>query len=327
MSMNDAQLAAWRAKRTGKAVPTNNAGDSNRGPDAAIVPRSPLDGMTMDNGDPAFVIPSGNADPDPAPAFNPTLPAVDPQVQNQLDAALGRLAPLQRQNEELKAALEAQQRATATMQAQMADLQNAQQTAAAQTAAANFNPFEGLDAEQIDMLDPTSRAIVEAAARNAFTKASNGFKDPEALITKALAARDEKAKIDYIRTTAAATGLVALSNDTKFNAFLREDDSANFLLNSFINAADVETARSLEPNLRKMLKRYEKTTNTRTPDPHDQMSAHLSRTPGASGSANGQPAKAATSPEEARTIRNRAAQLTRARKFKEADALLASINN
>lgn len=313
-SMTDQELEAWRAQRTGRAIPKNNSGDANRGPDAPGTSRSPLDGYV-------------NSDPAPAPATPAPAPAADPALQNQLDAALGRLAPLQRQHEEMRAALEAQQRANAQMQSELEELRRGQQAAANKQAASEFNPFEGLPQEDVDMLDPSARALIEAAARNAYAKAAGSIKDPEALIAQALAKRDEKARNDYIRATASALNLMTLSNDAKFNTFLQEDDSASLLLNSFVNAPDLETARSLETRVRTMIKRFEKSTgSTRTPDPQDQLSAHLSRN-AQGGTPSGHPAKVATTPEEARQIRNRAAQLMRARKFDEANKLLASINN
>jgi hypothetical protein len=324
-TLTEDELNAWRSKRTGRpvksddngpAVPTNAGG----GPDVPRSIRSPVDGMPG--------VPALNIDDEPAPQDTPTfnLPAhdADEELRQQLAAANGRLGPVQRQLEEMRAAHEATQRQLAEYQAQLAEHQAAQATAKAQKMAAEFDPFEGMSAAEIEMLDPAAAELIKRAARNAYSKAASSVKDPEALINDALAKRDARSRDNYIRATAETLGLVKLGSDQKFNRFLTEDDSAGILLNSFVKAPDLETARALEPRVRTMLKRYEKAaTPTRNPDPQDQLSQHLDRGHGGA-SAN---RKGATTPEEARQIRGEIARLTRARKFKEAETLQALLNN
>ena len=327
--MSDQDLDAWRAKRTGKKqqqqpvllidAPSNSGG----GPEMSKPMRSPTDGLV----EPDFL-----NDQQEQPSNEPAPQNQEPHASNELEdlrqqlaAAQGRLSPAQRQLEEMRAAHEANQRQLYELQSQLAERQAQDATAKAKQAAENFNPFEGFTQDEIDMLDPTAVKFIEKASRNAYSKAAMNNKDPEELIQKALAQRDARAKDNYIRATADTLGLVKLSSDPKFQKFLAEDDSAGILMNSFVAAPDLESARGLEQRVRTMLKRFEKstTTTTRTPDPQDRLSAHLDR---ASDGQSFQSRRPAT-PEEARRISEEAKRLMRARKFDEANKLLASINN
>jgi len=317
-TLSDAELAAWRAKRTGKPLPANPvAADPDRGPDAPRMARNPLDGL------PAPDMNLGQADGNPpAPAPAPAAPGND-ELHNQLASALGRVAPLQRQLDEMRVAFEAQQRQITEYQHQLAEHQAAQATAKAKQAAENFDPFEGMSKDEIEMLDPAAAELIRKAARNAYSKAASAVKDPEALINEVLAKRDARTRDVYVRSTAESLGLVKLGADAQFTKWLEGDDSAAILLNQFVHASDLDTAKSLEPKLRQMLKRYERDTNqpNRTPDPTTRLSAHLDRD--SNRSSNG--GKRVLTPEEARAIRNEATRLTRARQFKEAEKLLSQL--
>ena len=172
--------------------------------------------------------------------------------------------------------------------------------------------------------------MIEQTARNAHQSAMLMFggKDPEELIRKTLAERDAAALKTFLRAASDSTGLAKLANDQKFDEFLRQDDSADLLLTQFLNAPDLSTAQQLERKVKAMIGRFEKsTTPTRTTDASSSLGHHLSRTPGAGGSSAAPNKAAATTPEEARRIRMEANALSRQRKFKEARALLDSINN
>ncbi len=319
-ALSDDELAVWRAKRTGKSVPAAPAGGSDdRNPSAPRAARSPLDGFA----DPGANIDDDDKDlpPSDPPSGSAGL-APEDELRAQLAAANGRLGPVQRQLEELRSANEAAQRQMAELQTQLAEQHARDAMEKAKQAANAFDPFEGMSKDEIDMLDPSAAELIKRAARNAYAKAASAIKDPEALINEALAKRDARSRDNYIRATADSLGLVKLTGDVKFNKFLTEDDSASILLNSFVQSPDLDTARNLEPRLRQMLKRYEKSTtsSSRAADPQDRLSAHLDRS-GAS-----HPNRQSISPEEAKQLRNEAARLTRARRFKEADAILAKLN-
>lgn len=324
-TLTEEELASWRAKRTGKPMPSDTSDATVRtnahgGPDAPKLQRHPLEGV------------AGFDATDDLPLDEPVVqhtPAPNSQeaeeLRQQLAAANGRLGPVQRQFEEMRALVETQSRQLAEFQSQLAAKQADETAARTKAAADSFNPLEGLSQDQIDMLDPAALKLIESAARNAYSKAASQIKDPEALIQQVLAKRDAQARDAFIRATADTLSLSQLSNDSKFTKFLAEDDSAGLLLNSFINAQDIDAAKLLEPRVRTMLKRFEKSTNsTRTPDPQDRAAAHLDRAPqGTQARSNAGPRTA----EQVRAIQEQAKRLSRARKFKEANELLASINN
>lgn len=319
--MNDEQLAEWRSRRTGRKV--------QAGPDKTPADgRSPVINMGAENPDMATLLgmgaPGDNTPPagDPPASRAPTDDEIA-RLQSQLDAAHGRLAPTQRQLEELRAANEAAQRQLVELQTQLAEKQAMEASLRAKQMADSFDPFEGMTKEEIDMLDPTAAEMIRRAAKNAYTKAASNVKDPEALIHKALAERDARARDNYIRATAETLGLVKLGSDAKFNKFLAEDDAAGILLNTFVKAPDLDTARMLEPNIKRMLKRYEMSiaSDRRNPDPQDRLSHHLDR-----GDTGGNGRSKNFSPAEVRELTAKAKQLARARRFKEADAIFAQIN-
>jgi hypothetical protein len=313
-------LAAWRAQRLGKpvnlkhdlaaeGVPSNGGG----GPDSERAePRHPLEKfnpMELDTG--------GNQDDDD------NRPDED-NVQQQLAAANGRLGPAQRQIEEMRAAMQALQQQNADMQARLAERESQERNTRNQRAAQEFNPLEGLSKDELDMLDPAALKMIEHVGRQAFTKAHGSLREHEELIEKTLSQRDARERDNFIYGAAEILGLNKLGNDNKFNRFLNEDDSAALLLNSFTQSKDIATARMLEPRVRSMLKRFEKTTNsTRTPDPQDRASAHLARKPDAqsAGSQRG----GHVSADEVRRVTEQARRLARAGKHKESRELLASI--
>jgi len=280
------------------------------------------DGGTLDNSNLPNYDNSAPINNAPAPGMSD---AALEELRAQLAAANGRLGPAQRQVEEMRAAHEATQRQLVELQAQLAEQHAAQATLKAKQLAEQFDPFEGLSQQEIEMLDPTAAELIRRAARNAYSKAASSVKDPEALINDALAKRDARARDNFVRATADSLGLVKLGSDPKFAKFLEEDDAAGLLMNAFVQSPDLDTARMLESRLRNMLKRYEKTVQqpSRAPDPNGQLANHLDRNHG--GAQGGR--KAAATPDEAKQIRAEATRLIRARKFKEAEALLTSINN
>lgn len=325
MNLTEEQLMAMRAKRLGK--PITGAADAPH--DGMHIAKSPGSAGKV----PDFLAdlakdgeaPAGETSPQPAPApqTNEELEA----LRQQLAAANGRLAPAQRQSEELKTALEAQQRQIAELQAQLAEQQAAAASRKAQEAAAQFDPFEGLSQDEISMLDPTAADLIRKATRNAYSKAASQVKDPEEIIRRTLAERDARQLQTYLRSTAESIGLTKLATDARFQSFVEEDGGANYLLTSFMKAADIDIARAVENDVRKLIKRFEKTigdnkSNQRTPDPQDQLSQHLSRNPGGASGAR----QSVSSPEDVKQITDRAKRLARAGKHKEANELLASIN-
>ena len=326
-TLTEEQLLAMRARRLGKPVPGSNDGvpsNAGGGPDAPRIVRAPTGEIAA----PDF-LGDGGQNTDPQPASNNATPAQSTeeleQLRQQLAAANGRLGPVQRQAEEFKSALEAQQRQIAELQAQLAEQQAVAATRKAQEAAAAFDPFEGMSKEEIELLDPTAAELIRKAARNAYSKAASQVKDPEEIIRKTLAERDARQLQAYLRSAADSIGLTKLASDARFQKFVEEDGGANYLLSSFMQAADIDIARSIEADVRKLVNRYKKSTgaDSRAPDPQDQLSQHLSRTPG--GASGARPS--ATSPEDVKRITERVRQLSRQGKHKEASELLASINN
>jgi hypothetical protein len=248
----------------------------------------------------------------------------DDDLRQQLAAAQGRLGPAQRQIEEMRATMAALQQQVAEQAASLATRNAEESSLRHQRVMAEFNPLDGLSQDQMELLDPAALKLIEHVGRNAYAKAAGGIKDPEELIQKVLSQRDKQDLNNFISATAESLGLSQLSNDNRFNKFLTDDDSAGLLLNSFVQAKDIATARMLEPRVRGMLKRYEKATNTtRTPDPQDRAAAHLARSPGAPASGRGGPVSA----DQVKQITEQARRLARAGKHKEANSLLASINN
>ena len=313
----------WRSKRLGRTIKTNPNPDvpsnSQGAPDLErAAPRHPMEGMgekfnpmELDNNDDTYVDPQNNQDDD---------------LRQQLAAAQGRLGPAQRQIEEMRATMAALQQQVAEQAASLATRNAEESSLRHQRAMAEFNPLDGLSQDQLELLDPAALKLIEHVGRNAYAKAAGGIKDPEELIQKVLSQRDKQDLNNFISATAESLSLNQLGNDNKFNRFLADDDSAGLLLNSFVQAKDIATARMLEPRVRSMIKRYEKATNTtRTPDPQDRAAAHLARAPG--GQQQGSPRGGPVSADQVKQITEQARRLARAGKHKEANSLLASINN
>jgi len=338
MANSPEDLDAWRARRTGKpvdktanapGVPTNAGGD----PQAPRMQRHPLEGLTSLNpmGGAGDLPPEDddleNLGGDPAPQnLEQPTDAEREALRQQLAAANGRLGPVQRQLEEMRAAMAAQQAQLAEAQRKVAEQEAARAALNAREKAKSFDPLEGLTREQIEMLDPAALALIKHVGQSAYARASSEYKDPEEIVRQTLAARDAQSRDRYIRTTAEALGLYKLREDPKFNSFLNEDDSAGMLLNSFVSAPDRDTAQTLEPRVRAMLKRFEKQTasSPRSADPQSHTSSHLNRNPGASGGGfKGAPMSA----DQVRQISAQARAFSRKGDHKKANELLASINN
>lgn len=330
--MTDEEMIAWRARRTGKPIPTSTTpavNNSGEGPDAGQRVRDPSTTAQI----PDFAR-LGSAAADDTTSVEPQEPppANNADLAQQLQAANGRVAPLQRQLEELRAAILARD-------AQVAELTRALQAAtndiAKKKAAEDidaFDPFEGMTQEELEALDPTAMNILRKMGKSVAqrTLAKIPQESPEALVQKALAERDKAQLGEYIRSTAASLGLLELSNDTAFKSFVEQDDSAGFLLSAFAQATDLATARGLEGRIKTMLKRFERDKQSKTADqrPHDtnhNLSKHLSRTP-PQGNGGDSVVQLARTPEEARRIRQQASALSRQGRYEDAGKLLASLN-
>lgn len=328
VQMTDEQLLAQRAARTGRPLPTNKTGDGNRGPGEALESRNPTDGMTPDveNMFDPTQFESGNAAP--TSHTQNTTPSDLALLQQQLDAANGRNAPLQRQMEEMRASMAALQQSLAAKDTELATRLAAESSAKALKEAETFDPFEGMTADELSMIDPATLEAMRRSARQSVAKANAGRQDSAKMIADALAARDQQALQRYVRGAADTLGLVALGNDPKFQAFLREDDSAGVLLNGFVQSPDLDTAKALEKRVSTMIKRYEKSipadSSKNNVDPQARLAAQLSRQ-GSGNGASGSQRKALT-PEEAKGISAKAKMLIRNGKHKEANELLAQLS-
>jgi hypothetical protein len=332
--MDEAGLMEWRAKRIGKVVPVGTVA-SDDAPSPFKTPseaqaKSPLDGQDLSFGRDTLTSTERNGDVQPQAPAAPTPPAESDEVKRlraELDSALGRVAPTQKQIEELTAANRAAMQRLAEYESNIRERDELERKEKSRRAAEDFDPFEGFSEDEVNLLDPTAANLIRKAARNAYVKASAGNKDPEELINAALAKRDQVSLGNFLRAAADSLGLVSLQNDDAFNSFLREDDSAAILLENFVRAPTIDAARGLEPKVRNMLKRFEKTVGVTTatqkkPDPQEMLSAHLDR----NGQPSGQNRSKSITPEEARRIANQSKALTRAGKHKEARDLLAQIN-
>lgn len=329
--MTDEEMIAWRAKRIGKQAKTSTnlaVNNSGEGPEGGQRVRDPSTTSQI----PDFAR-LGNTDvEDTVPPEPQEPPANNADLAQQLQAANGRVAPLQRQLEELRAAMQARDN-------QIAELTRALQSATRDIEKKKvaedleaFDPFEGMTQEEMDALDPTALGILRKMGKTVAqrTLARIPQESPEALVQKALAERDKAQLGDYIRNTAATLGLLELSNDTAFKNFVEQDDSAGFLLSAFAQATDIATARGLEARVKAMLKRFErdkqnKAADQRPADTNHNLSKHLSRTP-QQGNGGNSVVQLAKTPEEARLIRQKASALSRQGRYQEAEALLASLN-
>lgn len=321
--LSDAELLAQRARRIGRPVMTAPAGGPGT-PREALDPTGGM-GLTDDAGDtftdeptPAPRAPTGN--PAPAPQSN-ELAAQVAQLQQQLNAALGRVSPAQQQLEELRTTAQQQAATIAKLQADLSSANSAHAKRTAQEAAAEFDPYEGMTAEELAMIDPAVLDTTRRATRAAIARVTSQMPDPQALLTAAFQERDARELRAFMAQAEAELKLGAVQHDSKFMAFAAEDDSADMLMHSFLNAPDLSTARSLQPRVRSMLKRYERTVgNSNLSDPPARASEHLSRTPAANGSP--QAPRGAITPDQAAKLRREHAAAVRTGDRKKAAELL-----
>lgn len=330
-AQTDDELMAARAARLGRKVAIPTTADRGVNPTAGGAQRTPLDQLPSDiqlTAEQLEMLQRTEPAPTPTPA---ATPSIDPAIQSQLDAALGRTAGLQRQAEEMRSALAAAEARAAQAERQLQEQQQAAARAELQRRANDFNPFDGIDDAALSQLDDVSKQVLRSVALNAAKHVSAMVpqEDTAQVVARTLAQRDKAELENFVAGTANELRLQELSSDPVFAQFVAEDDSAGLLLNQFVKASDITTARSLAGRVRSMLKRYEKTVAGTKPahtSTDADLARHLARAPagGSQGGGNG-PAQP-LSPEQVRAIRNQAAALTRARKFAEADKLLAKLN-
>lgn len=317
----DAELLAARAKRTGRkntGVPLDQTGAADeRHPGQDAGGRSPIDGYDA--------APDGQYDP-PTERQNNT-PNGD--LQNQLNAALGRLHPMQQQLADRDAAIAAMQHQLAEATAKARAYEQAEREAAARRSAESFDPFAGIPPEDLELMDPIVRNTILASTRATMQAFGSRFRDPEEVVRQTMVEQDKQRRDALIQTTNHDLGLVDLSRDPKFEAFITEDDSAGLLLQNYLNAPDARSAELLIPRVRTMVKRYQssaKTPDPRNQDPADALAAHMRRgSARPSDNANG-PRGAQLSPAQAKDIRLKANAAIRAGRKEEANRLLQQLN-
>lgn len=311
--MTDEELMANRAARTGRALPNAQTGAAtNRFPGQPDPVRSPTADMTGSSFD------EGNSAPANAPAEQPQH-SQDP-LQQQLQAALGRLSPLQQQLADRDAVLRSQGQQLAELRAQLEAREEEQRAHAAERAAEEFDPLAGLSDDVLNGIDPLVLEAMRASSRASVASIRKAYQDPQELVRRTMQEHDNKRRDQYINQVAAELDLMRLGEDATFTKFLGEDDSASILLNSFVAATDLRSAETLAPRVRKMVSRYQQGAGTtpRTPDPKDALASHMSRgasSPSASGTRNVQPS-------DARAIRNAIATAVRSGNKDEASRLL-----
>lgn len=243
-------------------------------------------------------------------------------------AAQGRVAPSQQQIEELRTGYETLRATNAQLQADLEAERAARTTRTAEAEAATFDPFAGMNADELAMLDPQVVEATRSAARKTLAASLAKLQDPHAVVREALAQRDAASLKAYISSASAELKLTELAADPAFAAFAAADDSADMLLHSFLKAPSLESAQALLPRVRTMLKRYERSaapTPTPITDPAARLSAHLARTPDPA--ASGAAPQGAKTPDEAATLRRQHAAAVRRRDFKTAAQILAQINS
>lgn len=315
--MTDEELMAQRAARTGRPLPAAQTGAAtNRFPGQADPGRSPTADMgasDLGNND------GGNgAPPDGQPAAY-TAPQQD-STHQQLQAALGRLTPLQQQLADRDALLRSQQQQMAELRAQLEAREEEQRTHAAERAAEDFDPLAGLSQDVLDGIDPLVLEAMRASGRASVASIRKAYQDPQELVRRTMQEHDSKRCNIYINQVATELDLMRLGEDATFTKFLSEDDSASILMNSFVAATDLRSAETLAPRVRKMVSRYQQSVNAtpRTPDPKDALASHMQRgasSPSAAGARNIQPS-------DARAIRNAHAMAVRSGNKDEASRLL-----
>lgn len=338
-TLTEDELLAQRAARTGRRAPTGAPGAPEPPPEPppadpgaarpTLPSRSPfLDMLPPDADGVGDDAPTGVDDAGGTPPANQN-PVNQTALQQQLNAALGRVAPLQQTVDQLRATVESLQTANAQLQAQAQAAAQAQSAAQARQTAEQFDPFANVSADDLALLDPAVVKAIRTSTQASLAQALSNTQDPQVLITQALQQRDERARQSYIRAKAQELNLVALGNDARFQQFLANDDSAEILLNSFVQAADLEAARYLEPRVRTMIKRFEKTVaapGNKPADPQDRLTAHLSRSGESAPATPGPGHRKELTPERVKQIRMQASRLQRQRQFKAADELLAQLN-
>lgn len=320
--MTDQTLDDWHAKRaarTGRANALPQDGQATgRSPADERDPRNPTADMSVN--------PITGAPVD-APEPNSTVqPNTDyTALRQQLDAANGRVAPLQQQLASMQALLDAERQQRAALEAQAQQRAEAEERAAAEARARDFDPFASLTDDQRRELDPTVQDILGTAMRNLYTQMAPK-QDAKQLIAETLAERDRRDARAFVAAHAEASGLQALVDDPAFKKFVAEDDSAELLLNTFAHTTEPTAARTLAPRITSLVKRFTKTANAggRNPDPVNGSSPDEYLRRGDASGADGN-RKAAVSSAEAAALRKEATRLSRMRKFKEADAILARL--
>jgi len=320
--LSDEQLLAQRQARTGRAIamaeaptgePRGNVDPGGARP--AVPSRDP------------FASPSAPANT--APPEDGYLPAGN-DAQQQLAAALGRLAPMQQQLEEYRTMAEQLRASNAKM---MADMQAQQQLSVVDKArkdAESFDPFEGMSADELAMMDPVVIDAMRRSARAALAKATATLGDPRALIAQTLQERDQRAVKHFIAGVNDELKLTQLGNDPQFRQFLDTDDSADMLLNSFVQASDMDAAQKLAARVRTLIKRFRTTApnsgSPRNPDPQGRLSAHMSRSGDAAAPGQQGQTRNVLTAEQIANVRRQATALSRQRKFAEANELLKTIS-
>jgi len=319
---SDEELLAARAKRTGRkntGVPLDQTGVSNqRHPGQDNESRSPLDGFEADP----------SVDNDDGVDHTPRQPQPN-DTQNQLNAAIGRLQPLQQQLADREAALVAVQHQLAEARAAASKYEQAEREAIARRAADEFDPFAGIPPEDLELMDPIVRNTILASTRATMKAFGSRFRDPEEVVRQTMAAQDKLRRDALVQTTNQDLGLVDLSRDPKFEAFINEDDSAGLLLQNYINAPDARSAEILIPRVRAMVKRYQsnaKTPDPRNPDPADALAAHSRRGSNRPSDSAGGTRGAQLSPAQAKDIRLKATAAIRAGRKDEANRLMQQLN-
>jgi hypothetical protein len=328
--LSDDELQAWRAARTGKAV-NFGGGSEGRHPEedpSGAGPIGDLDDLSGDDPsfDPTALDTASGGDPTRAPP-----PRQPDDAQQRLDAALGRVAPLQRQlqeaNEANRSLADTVTALTQRLDAMTADGARAR----AEQEAEAFDPFEGMTQDQLDNLDPAVVDAMRRAARKSLATTLSKVQDPAALIEKAMAERDNRRLKSYLKQISDELNLQAVADDPQFNAYAQEHGSADMLVSSLLQSATVDIAQALKPRVTKMLAGFQ-TWKTAKKSADAQPGDPTPRTPGSyasrgpAGSGSGSQRRVVNGPADMARLRAEHAAATRRRDFKEAKRLLDIIN-
>ena len=321
--MTPEQIAAMMAKRGvnpdgSRGLPTNptDTPAAQSGPASPPPSRSPLD---------VFLAPAEGTQPPAAAPAAPVAASATPDyaaLQNDLAAAHGRVLPLQQQLEEQRATLRAQQAAIDAANAELATFKSQQNMARAQDTFKDYDPLANLTPDQLAVLDPEAAEMIRASSRNAVQTVASHFESRFSEIDRRQEEAARQSVSAFVNRKGSDLGLDKLAVDPKFKQFLDDDDSAKFLLGSFVGSANVEAARSLAPRVKSMIARFEKTTSAASghvPDPANVASSTQYLDRGFNGSASER------SPDETRAILAQAKRLARSGKHAEAAKLTASL--